>query len=127
MTKQDIFYYAKADGIPCYYQPETEEIIPRNKLCELLMDIQNWFWDIFGTPEQFKIVIYHKAIIRQKIEKAMQSMTLKKNADRDANIIKALKKQIDKMKCCANCRHSRTEYEHCRTNKHEKWEIKEND
>jgi hypothetical protein len=38
---------------------------------------------------------------------------------------KELKEQIEKMKCCANCKHSRTEYEHCRTNKHEKWEIKE--
>ena len=36
-----------------------------------------------------------------------------------------LKAQIEKMKCCFNCKHSRTEYEHCRTDKHEKWEIKE--
>ena len=41
--------------------------------------------------------------------------------------IAELESQIEKMKCCANCRHSRTEYEHCKTNKHEKWEIKEND
>ena len=41
--------------------------------------------------------------------------------------ITLLKAQIEKMKCCTNCKHSRTEYEHCRTNKHEKWEIKEND
>ena len=40
--------------------------------------------------------------------------------------IKELKAQIEKMKCCFNCKHSRTEYEHCRTDKHEKWEIKEN-
>ena len=39
--------------------------------------------------------------------------------------VKELEAQIEKMKCCYNCRHSRTEYEHCRTNKHEKWEIKE--
>lgn len=38
-----------------------------------------------------------------------------------------LEAQFEKMKCCTNCKHSRTEYEHCRTNKHEKWEIKEND
>ena len=38
---------------------------------------------------------------------------------------KMLEAQIEKMKCCSNCRHSRTEYEHCKTNKHEKWEIKE--
>ena len=39
--------------------------------------------------------------------------------------IKILEKQIERMKCCSNCRHSRTEYEHCKTDKHEKWEIKE--
>ena len=39
--------------------------------------------------------------------------------------IAELEAQIEKMKCCYNCRHSRTEYEHCRTDKHEKWEIKE--
>ena len=41
--------------------------------------------------------------------------------------VQKLEAQIEKMKCCNNCKHSRTEYEHCRTNKHEKWEIKEND
>ena len=39
-------------------------------------------------------------------------------------VTKELEAQIEKMKCCFNCRHSRTEYEHCRTDKHEKWEIK---
>lgn len=34
-------------------------------------------------------------------------------------------KQIEKMKCCYNCKHSRTEYEHCKTTKHEKWELAE--
>ena len=46
--------------------------------------------------------------------------------EKKQNEIVALKAQIEKMKCCSNCRHSRTEYEHCRTNKREKWEIKEN-
>lgn len=41
--------------------------------------------------------------------------------------IKILEKQIERMKCCSNCRHSRTEYEHCKTDKHEKWEIKKNE
>lgn len=41
--------------------------------------------------------------------------------------VKPMQEQIEKMKCCYNCKHSRTEYEHCRTNKHEKWEIEEND
>ena len=39
--------------------------------------------------------------------------------------IKELEAKIEKMKCCTNCKHSRIEYEHCRTDKHEKWEIKE--
>ena len=39
--------------------------------------------------------------------------------------IEELEAQIEKMKCCVNCKHSRTEYEHCKTDKHEKWEIKE--
>ena len=39
--------------------------------------------------------------------------------------IKQLEAQIEKMKCCYNCKHSRTEYEHCRTDKHEKWELAE--
>ena len=39
--------------------------------------------------------------------------------------ISDLEAQIEKMKCCFNCKHSRTEYEHCKTDKHEKWEIKE--
>lgn len=42
----------------------------------------------------------------------------------NALIIKNLLEQIEKMKCCYNCKHSRTECEHCRTDKHEKWEIK---
>ena len=43
------------------------------------------------------------------------------------NKAEKLEAQIEKMKCCYNCKHSRTVYEHCRTNKHEKWEIKENE
>ncbi len=39
--------------------------------------------------------------------------------------LKELEAQIEKMKCCYNCKHSRTEYEHCKTDKSEKWEIKE--
>ena len=69
MKKEDIFYYAKSDGIPCYFQPENNEIIPRNKLCEWLMDIQDFLWNIFGVPEEFKIVVYKKTITRQEIEK----------------------------------------------------------
>ena len=39
--------------------------------------------------------------------------------------VKELEAQIEQIKCCYNCKHSRTEYEHCKTDKHEKWEMKE--
>ena len=39
--------------------------------------------------------------------------------------VKELEAQIEKMKCCYNCKHSRTEYEHCKTPKSEKREMKE--
>lgn len=38
---------------------------------------------------------------------------------------KRLEAQIEKMKCCTNCKHSRAEYKHCITDKHEKWELVE--
>lgn len=37
--------------------------------------------------------------------------------------VRDLEAQIEKMKCCYNCKHSRTDYVHCITNKHEKWEM----
>ena len=46
-------------------------------------------------------------------------------AETDRRTIAELEAQIEKMKCCYNCKHSRTEYEHCKTPKSEKWEIKE--
>lgn len=46
------------------------------------------------------------------------------NLERAFKRIVELEAQIEKMKCCYNCKHSRTEYEHCKTDKHEKWEIK---
>lgn len=48
----------------------------------------------------------------------------KQQAEKDRRI-KELEAQIEKLKCCYNCKHSRTEYEHCITDKHENWEIKE--
>lgn len=46
------------------------------------------------------------------------------NLERAFKRIVELEAQIEKTKCCYNCKHSRTEYEHCKTDKHEKWEIK---
>lgn len=62
-------------------------------------------------------------------KKGMEYQGIKELTIENENLIKQvriLKTQIEKMKCCANCKHSRTEYEHCKTDEHEKWEIKEN-
>ena len=69
MNKEDIFYYAKMNGIPIYFQPENNEVVPRNRFFEWLMDIQDSIYNTFGTPEQFKIIVYKKTITRQEIEK----------------------------------------------------------
>lgn len=63
-----------------------------------------------------------KMTYEEKLDEVLEWQ--KQQAEKDRRI-KELEAQIDKMKCCYNCKHSRTEYEHCRTNKHEKWEIKE--
>lgn len=56
---------------------------------------------------------------------AEQIRALQKQNGELTDKVKELEAQIEKMKCCYNCKHSRTEYEHCRTDKSEKWEIKE--
>lgn len=84
---------------------------------------------------------YNEKLLDGDIEKHNKIVELGKQIEIDAEHIRALQKQngeltdkvreleaqIKEMKCCFNCKHSRTEYEHCRTDKHEKWEIKEND
>ena len=64
MNKKDIFYYAKFYGIPIYFQPEENEIVGRNWLCNVILDII----EPFIISEQFKIKIYNKTITREEIE-----------------------------------------------------------
>ena len=56
---------------------------------------------------------------------AEQIRALQKQNGELTDKVKELEAQIEKMKCCYNCKHSRTEYEHCKTDKSEKWELKE--
>lgn len=56
---------------------------------------------------------------------AKHILELQADKGRLTDRVRELEAQIEKMKCCFNCKHSRTEYEHCRTTKHENWEIKE--
>ena len=83
----------------------------------------------FGLKQHSHDYLVKTINLKKKYEE--QITELKLNCDfalegKD-NEIYELKEQIEKMKCCFNCKHSRTEYEHCKTTKHEKWEIKEND
>ena len=57
-------------------------------------------------------------------EQIKNSDTLCKIIGEQKRKITELEAQIEKMMCCYNCKHSRTEYEHCKTDEHEKWEIK---
>jgi predicted nucleic acid-binding Zn-ribbon protein len=69
----------------------------------------------------------YKAFQLQEENKTLSKHILELQKDKGELVdeVKSLKAQIEKMKCCGNCKHSRTEYKHCRTDKHEKWEIKE--
>ena len=64
---------------------------------------------------------------KKQLEKMLseQCPDLKQSLDWANKRENELLEQIEKMKCCYNCKHTRTEYEHCRTDKHEKWELKE--
>lgn len=62
---------------------------------------------------------------KQIAELTEQNTSLLTSVENLNKSVQELDAQIEKMKCCTNCKHSRTEYEHCRTDKHEKWEIKE--
>jgi cell division septum initiation protein DivIVA len=83
-----------------------------NKEREIQKEIEKYFTESTGFG-------------RDKIRNFMDivNKALKQKGEQIAK----LEAQIEKMKCCANCKHSRTEYEHCKTDKHEKWEKKEND
>lgn len=65
--KEDTFYYAKYNGIPCYFQPEENELIGRNKVCDILLDIALFFNILFGN--KFKLKLEHRTIARRDIKK----------------------------------------------------------
>ena len=54
---------------------------------------------------------------------AEQIRALQKQNGELTDKVNDLEAQIEKMKCCYNCKHSRTDYVHCITDKHEKWEM----
>ena len=79
------------------------------------------------TKEELKQKCKERAKIFQQAMESCHSSSPIDCIEWFADRITELEAQIEKMKCCYNCKHSRTEYEHCKTDKSEKWEIKEND
>ena len=73
----------------------------------------------FGYNEKYSE--FEKELKWERDTKAELAEHLGKANDKVAE----LEAQIEQMKCCYNCKHSRNVYEHCRTDKREKWEIKE--
>lgn len=53
---------------------------------------------------------------KEELEK--ENRVLTQNLEDSEIIIAGLKAQIEKMKCCF------TWYEHCKTDKHEKWQLR---
>lgn len=68
MNKQDIFYYAKSDGIPCYYQPEENEMVGRNRFYNFLLDLVIPVILFFSDAEEFGITIENRTIKREDIK-----------------------------------------------------------
>ena len=64
MNKKDYFYYGKLNGIPIYFQPEENEVVPRNKLCSFLLFITEPF---FVSQHYFAIRIKRKTITRSEL------------------------------------------------------------
>lgn len=64
--KKDIFYYAKLNGIPVYFQPEENEVVGRNKVCEWLLD--NCVIPL-SEYTGYEIKLYHKTITREELKK----------------------------------------------------------
>lgn len=75
------------------------------------------------TDVELKKKCKERAKIFQQAMESCHSTSLMDCIEWFADRIAELETQIEKMKCCYNCKHSRTDYVHCITNKHEKWEM----
>lgn len=67
MDKKDYFYYGKLYGIPIYYQPEEKEVVPRNKLCEMLFHLYAII--ILPLTSRIEVKIKKKTITREELKK----------------------------------------------------------
>lgn len=114
--KTDGTYACCRDGYLAGAEPREKRIIELENENELLKNrTKDFFNQILGMLIKYEDIYERFPDLKEARDKA--EFILQENTE--------LKEQIEKMKCCYNCKHSRTEYEHCRTDKHEKWEIKE--
>lgn len=57
MKRPEDYKDARFYGIPCWYNLTTADVIPKNKLCDMLINIAIWIdVNIFQT-EEFKIKV----------------------------------------------------------------------
>ena len=68
---KDIFYYGRLFGvIPIYFQPEHNEVIPRNWFWEAVLWALEPFESLFVNPYVgFRIHVIHKTITREELKK----------------------------------------------------------
>lgn len=64
--KTDIFYYGYFYGVPVFFQPETNELLPRNRLylylLHLVIPVVGQFTNEFGVK------LIHRTITREKLK-----------------------------------------------------------
>lgn len=69
--KKDFFYYAKLYGIPIYFQPEENEVVPRNVFCGFLLFLLALIFlpisRFIPDDAEFGIKIYKKTITREEL------------------------------------------------------------
>ena len=64
MNKKDFFYFASYYGVPIYYQPEDNEIVGRNKLCDFLLE---HYAIPMGVYFGHRIKLRNKCVSRQRL------------------------------------------------------------
>ncbi|MBO7733652.1 MAG: hypothetical protein J6S67_13900 [Methanobrevibacter sp.] len=91
-------------------------------ICKNLADLEKEY-HLLG--ERCNQLLKDKGDLTDRVSNQAESLrVIMLEEEKKRKRIEELEQQIEKMKCCANCKHSRTDYEHCRTDKHEKWELR---
>jgi SMC interacting uncharacterized protein involved in chromosome segregation len=126
-------FESRKEGYIAGAESREKEIKSLGERClQLQKDKGNLTDSVRDLEEKLANVDYQLEGRDLEIKELQEENKLLKNSDSLCKLIgeqkikiAELEAQIEEMKCCYNCKHSRTEYEHCKTDKHEKWEIKE--